>query len=704
MLKSKLRFFILSALVNSLIVLFLFWKSPYFLDVIELKVYDTKMRLKHSSSPYSDIVIVAVDERSINEIGRWPWKRTKIANLITKLASYGSNLIVLDMVFSEPTQRNLDLKLAKAINKSKNVILGYYFLPEATQMPSDEALQSLQENAIKQILFLKNANPSYIPHFNYVELNLPMFQKNALAVGSINVIPDKDGVIRKAYLIFSFKNLFYPSLAFASVICKKKVNPFLEISNYGISNLYIDNEIIPVNESGALWINFYGPPKTFPYFSATDIIHDRVNSKIFKNKIVFVGITEIGLADFRPTPTHPLFPGIEINATIASNILQNHYLIKNNFTESVDIAFIFLFPILLGISLSYTQKTWQGILILILVSLIHILLNYFFFSKCQLILNFTYPMLALVFTSIFVETYRNIIIERKSKYLKKAFSSYVSPEVVEQIITHPEQLRLGGEKREITVLFSDIRNFTTISEDFPPEKLVTFLNEYLGPMTKCIMKQKGTLDKFIGDAIMAIFNAPVTLSDHADRACFTALEMLDTLDRLNKYWQSKNFPILNIGIGINTGVAVIGNMGAEVRFNYTAIGDTVNLACRLEGLNKIYGTNIIISEFTAKAIKSEFLLRELDRVKVVGKKKYITIFELMGYKFDNKKVKLKQKFEEALYLYRNRNFMKALELLQDLQKTFPYDGPINVYIERCKKFLKTPPPLDWDGIFIAETK
>ncbi|MBP9561425.1 MAG: adenylate/guanylate cyclase domain-containing protein [Syntrophorhabdaceae bacterium] len=336
----------------------------------------------------------------------------------------------------------------------------------------------------------------------------------------------------------------------------------------------------------------------------------------------------------------------------------------------------------------------------------YILVDYVLFKDMFLNTTVIYPILSISITYLCSEAYKNLIEERHSRFLKKAFSSYVSPALVGQIIKNPDMLKLGGEKRKISVLFSDIRSFTTISERLSPEELVLLLNKYMGPMTDILLAKKGTLDKYIGDAIMAIYNAPINVEDHSIMACETALDMLDKLKEINEGFKKRGLIELDIGIGINTGDAIVGNMGSDVRFDYTAIGDTVNLASRLEGLNKVYRTHIIVSEFTREHVmelmgkeNKRFYFRELDLIRVKGKEKPVKIYELLKEADQN----LLDEFTAALNLYRKCEFEKAKEIFRWVYEQHR-DPTSTVFMERCDEFIENPHPGEWDGVYVAKSK
>jgi adenylate cyclase len=462
---------------------------------------------------------------------------------------------------------------------------------------------------------------------------------------------------------------------------------------------------IPTNEDGRVLINYRGPQKTFPHYSATDVIHGRVPPKAFQGKIVLVGATAIGIYDMRVTPFEHVFPGLEIHANVIDSILQGQFLHRPNWITLVDILIIAGVGLILGGLLPRVKALWGALvgggLFLSVLALGKIL-----FESQGVWMNLTYPTLNLVFIYLGVTGYRYMTEEREKKKIRGAFQYYLTASVVEEMLKNPDKLKLGGEKKDLTVLFSDIRGFTSISENMTPEGLVKLLNEYLTSMTDMVFKHDGLLDKYIGDAVMAVWGAPLDQPDHAKRACLTALDMLDELHRLQKKWSAEGLPVLNIGIGVNAGPMVVGNMGSARRFNYTVMGDSVNIGSRLEGLNKVYGTNIIVSQMTFEKVQEEFLGRELDLVRVKGKGLPVKIFELLAPKATASadQQALAGVFHAGLEEYRKRNWEKAREIWQSLLAKFPHDGPAKIYLERCETLSKNPPPPDWDGVYTMTTK
>jgi adenylate cyclase len=365
----------------------------------------------------------------------------------------------------------------------------------------------------------------------------------------------------------------------------------------------------------------------------------------------------------------------------------------------MEIACIFILPILLGIFLAFAPGTFAGLGIMVVFTGAFSFFNYFMFASVFRDMTLIYPFAGIALTYLGGEAWRNLVVERKGRHLKKAFSSYVSPDLVKQIEKNPDKLVLGGEQRELSILFSDIRGFTTVSESLTPPELVKLLNEYLSPMTRIVLEERGTLDKFIGDAVMALFNAPLDVPEHATHACATAVRMMEELKLLNTGFAERGMNTLDIGVGINTGPAVVGNMGADIRFDYTAIGDSVNLASRLEGLNKYYGTHILVSEDTRKQVSDgRFTFREVDRVKVKGKHLPIVMYELMISSFE-----LLPRFEAALEMYRSQDFTGAKAVFDEMTSGFN-DGPSRLYAGRCYEYLTSPPPEDWDGVYVAKDK
>lgn len=700
--------FVLLGILSAVIVVAAYWAKPRVLVGMDMRAMDAMFAYRKPAPTPGDVAVVAVDERSVTELGRWPWTRKKTAALIRKLK--GAKVVAIDMVYSEKESREADTDLSRAFAQAGNVVNGFFFRDDTTKVPDPQELDLLKKKSRISLVSSVGdweATAQSVPavEFAGVEMDIPVIGKNAAGFGTFNIIPQEDGIYREANLIYKFSGELYPNLALKAL--SRYLGGDIEVyaAPYGVDSIEINGRSIPLNEEGALTLNFYGPGGSFKTYSAVDVITGAVGPEKFKGKLVFLGVTEKAIYDIRPTPVDSLFPGVEILATIAGNVIDSRYLIRDTRVVLFDLVMIAALALVFSVVLSLVHSTVISLLVFAGVTVSVVFFDFYLFSSYNLRPGVIYPVLSLLLTYLSNEAYRNIVVEKKGRYLRKAFSTYVSPQLVTAIIKDPGRLKLGGEKRVITVLFSDIRGFTTLSEKLPPDELVTLLNEYLNPMTRIILGEEGTLDKYIGDAIMAIFNAPIEIPDHPKRSCAAAIGMLEKLNDLNNKWREKGVPTLQIGVGINTGEAVVGNMGAELRFDYTAIGDTVNLASRIEGMNKVYGTSMMVSEYTYNSAKGHFLFRELDSVRVKGKEHPIILYELLtANKGDAAAEELCADFSAALAMYRARRFEEAKVSFEKILEKHPDDVPSMLFIKRCVDCIESPPPEGWDGVFLAKTK
>ncbi|OGQ25232.1 MAG: hypothetical protein A3D29_01610 [Deltaproteobacteria bacterium RIFCSPHIGHO2_02_FULL_42_44] len=704
LLSSRFWIFLGLGVLAAVIVLTLYKIRLPFIEGIDEKASDARFKARGQISPSSEVVIVAIDEKSINKLGRWPWPRTTMAKLINELTH--AKVVAFDVVFSEPETKQRDNSLGSAVRKAKNVVLGYFLREEATELPHAASINQLERSKIKFLKTIGEVETIPVPELPGLEANIPVIGAGAKGFGLFNIFPDEnDGVVRRAQLLFLYQGELYPSLGLEALRQYYDSNSVLTLASYGVDSLFINDKKIPTDESGRLQLNFYGPGGTFKTYSAVDIVNGKIPKNQIENKIVFIGATEKGIYDLRVTPVDPVYPGVEVHATVAANVIEQRYLTYDSRVIALDVFLMIFLPIGLCLAITWVHRTFISLAIFLTFLSFHIIINFYLFSSYNLVPSAVYPSLSVLFAYLMAEAYRNIVVESKSRFLRKAFGTYVSPELVTEILKDQDRLKLGGEKREITTLFSDIRGFTSLSEKLSPEELVALLNEYLSPMTKIVLEEKGTLDKYIGDAIMVLCNAPLDLPNHPEKGCDIALRWIRELEQLNGRWQEKGYPPLGIGIGINTGEAVVGNMGAELRFDYTAIGDTVNLASRLEGMNKLYGTAIIVSENTHRLAKNKFLFRELDMVRVKGKEKPVAIYELLdSLPASAAKDELVNSFSEALNLYKNRRFEEAKIKFSAILYKFHEDGPSKLYVQRCIDYITASPSADWDGVYIAKTK
>lgn len=727
------------------IAVIMFFIDVPFLRFMELKTLNLRMVSRGQLPTGGETVIATVDEKSLSELGRWPWPRTTHAKLLDKLKKYGAKSVGFDIVFAEPDENSslktilelskevkktrikdtrvqgllnkkkmaadTDAALAKSIGRSKNVTLGYFFHLSSEDVThlSEEEIETAAENIANSRYQIIKADStpdeSRLVHAYSAAVNLKPLSDAAENSGYFNAFPDSDGTIRWSPLVIKFQDNYYPSLAL-SLLLQYMDWPMLTLNMtaVGVEGISIGDIDIPTNERGWLLINYLGPAKTFPHYSISDIIKGRLSPDTFKDKIVIVGATATGIYDLRVTPYSNVYPGVEMHANVIDSILHQNFLQQSDFTKLLDVCSIVFFGLIMGFAIPRV-KAIQGIVLSLLIVASFVVINTIIFSHFNVWLNLIYPVLTMITIYLGITVYRYITEEREKKKIRGAFQYYLTASVINEMLKDPSKLKLGGDKKDLTVLFSDIRGFTTISEKLTPEELVRLLNEYLTVMTNLVFKYDGLLDKYMGDAIMAVFGAPLDQPDHALRACRTALDMMDELKILQKKWAGEDRPILNIGIGINSGDMVVGNMGSDMRFDYTVMGDSVNLGSRLEGINKEYGSNIIISEYTHDVVKDVLFCRELDAVKVKGKKQPVRIYELLGEKKDAEKwgnaVSL---FEEGLSKYKQGLWDEAIECFHKVLEVRPADAPSHLYIERCEGLKKNPPEGPWDGVFTMTRK
>lgn len=693
-----------------LLALILFFFDFPFLRFMELKTLDLRIASRGTLPTGTETVIAVIDEKSLTELGRWPWPRTTIAKLVDKLKASGAKAVGFDIVFSEPDKN--DAALAGSIARAGNVTMGYFFhlSPKDVAHLSEKDIAKDADN-IKNSRYQiinsleKNPDDSSLPKAYAPQANLKIFSGTSANSGFFNMIPDTDGSMRWSPLVIKFGNNYYSSLP-VSVLHQYLNWPLvsLNLAGYGAEGIKIGDTTVPTDESGRLLVNYMGPAKTFPHYSISDILKGRIPAEKIRNKIVLVGATAIGIYDLRVTPFGATYPGVEIHATVIDNILHRNFLTHSGFTRFIDLCAIILFGLLMGLIIP-RLKAVKGIFFALTIICVFVAINMFLFVSFNIWLNLIYPALTMITIYLGITVYRYITEEREKKKIRGAFQYYLTASVINEMLKNPDKLKLGGDKKNLSVLFSDIRGFTTISEKLTPEELVHLLNEYLTAMTDIVFKYDGMLDKYMGDAIMAVFGAPLDQPDHARRACQTALDMMNELHRLQKKWIEEGKPPLNIGIGINSGDMVVGNMGSQMRFDYTVMGDMVNLGSRLEGTNKEYGSNIIFSEFTYNAVKEFMCCRELDWVRVKGKKLPVKIYELLGEKKDEGKFKeFIDNFEKGLALYRASKWDEAIAAFQKTLNIRPEDAASLLYIERCKNLKENPPPAPWDGVFTMTRK
>ncbi len=628
--KTGIRTGITIALIVAVTLSLLYLANASFLDVLESKTLDLRFTLRGKIAPGPETVIAAIDEESIHKIGRFPWPRSVWARVVDRLREDGAAVVVFDVLFTEPENAESDGLLEKAIGKNGRVILPMDFdFAEAGYKESGFTNKQVDFLIPSAFSALKNTDAPYTPLTAKVVLPpLERFSNAAASLAHINMIPDNDGTLRWEVLAIRYLDDFYAPIGLQAARLYRK----LEAQNLGLDGwgeVQLGDTAIPTDSRSRMLINYRGPDGTFPRYSISSIVDGTAPAGAFQNKIVLIGATAIGIYDLRVTPFSNNMAGVEKHASVVDNILRGDFLRRSNANV---LLLVFLFAIVLGIALP-RLGAGAGVALFLALFAGYLGYVYYLFAVKGIWFNLIYPASALFFGYTSQTAYRFFMEERRARDIRKMFSSYVSKRIVDELIRDPSKAKLGGDRKEITVLFSDIRGFTTFSEKHQPEEVVSLLNEYLGAMTAIVFEHEGTLDKFVGDAIMALWGAPVGQPDHAERSVRCALAMIDKLKQLQAKWAAEGKYVIDIGIGINTGDMVVGNMGAEgKKMDYTVIGDNVNLGARLEGLTRKYNNHIIISEYTYEKVKNVVQANELGSVTVKGKEKPVVVYDLIGLK------------------------------------------------------------------------
>jgi len=599
-----------------------------FFEILESKTLDLQFALRGPVQPGPETVIATIDEKSIKNLGRFPWPRSTWGRVVDRLTEEGAKVIVFDVFFTEPETVASDDLFQRAIMRSGRVVLPVVFdFTEGGYKESGFTDQKIDFLIPSAYMAMKNTDaPFSAPKATMVLPTLLRFSTYAKALAHINMNPDIDGTLRWEMLAVEYQDDYYAPIGLQAARLYRDV-PLEKMALDFAGSVQLGETTIPTDEFGRMLINYRGPNRTFPMYSISDLLDRNLPAGTFKDKIVLLGATAIGIYDLRVTPYSPNMAGIEKHASVVDNILKGDFLRR---APDLDIPLIFIFTLLLGILIPRLGARSGAAVFIVLFAVFSGFVYYLFIAK-GIWFSWIYPASALFFGYTSQTAYRFFTEERRARDIRKMFSSYVSKRIVDELIRDPNKAKLGGDRKEITVLFSDIRGFTNFSEKHEPEDVVSLLNEYLGAMTNIVFEHDGTLDKFVGDAIMALWGAPVGQPDHAERACRCSLVMIKKLKELQAKWTAEGKYAIDIGIGINTGDMVVGNMGAEgKKMDYTVIGDNVNLGARLEGLTRKYNNHIIISEFTYEKVKNIVKVNELGSVTVKGKEKPVVIYDLVG--------------------------------------------------------------------------
>ena len=706
-----------------------------FLDTLENLAYDARLKLMLKASAEKQVVIIDIDEKSLAEIGRWPWNRDILARINDNLFDhYQIKTIGFDIVFAEADedegakllQRMADGPLkhdaafqqeySKALNalqrdtrfakslENRKTILGFVMDTNTHKgaLPAPAAL--LDRSLIDRIPFIKAEGYT---------ANLDMLQTKAFSGGFFdNPLIDDDGVYRRVPLLQEYKGMLHESLALAltrTALGSPGLELIVESSHEHENELFLEwikigDVIIPVDERAAILIPYLGPQKSFSYISAIDVLNKSTPIEDLNGKIALFGASAPGLLDLRTTPLEAAFPGVEIHANIIQGILDQTVMHQPAYTTGFEFLLLFILGLILSFLLPTLSPLWGSItsasMLLLLISV-----NLSIWSTYQLVFPIASQVLLVITLFILHMTYGFFVETRGKRRLAHLFGQYVPPELVNEMSMKMQEIKLDGEIREMSVLFADVRNFTTISEGMDPKELTQLINGFLTPITEVIQQQRGTIDKYMGDAVMAFWGAPLADSQHALHTLTAAMDMIQRINQLKAQFEAQGWPEIIIGVGINTGEMNVGNKGSEFRVDYTVLGDAVNLASRLEALTRVYGVGIIVGENTRHAV-AEFEYRELDRVKVKGKDNPVTIYEPLGLREtidDSVRVELGQ-FHLGLKHYRARRWDDAEREILALSQENPQKMIYQIYLERIVQFRQQPPPDDWDGSYIHTSK
>jgi len=745
--KNKhLKKFLLYSGVSFLLAMTMLWVDILYPDISKNfngKISDYMFLLRGKVPDSKNVFIVDIDEKSIKELGQWPWSRNKVAKILENLTNAGIGIIGFDVVFAEE-DRSSPARILRELGIKKDApdydaifantiantptILGYQFELENKKFIKKEEID------IPAIIIERNkpkGMDDMVIKAKGTILNTPLIQESAYSSGYFNNIPDDGGVVRSVPLIIRYDGQLYPSLMLEMFRAATGINTiYVNYSQLGVESIQIGDFKIPTDRYGRLIINYRGPSKTFKYISAADIYNNNFNKAELDGKIALIGTSAAGLLDLRATPFESVYPGVEVHANGIDNILTQDFITSPTWVDGMNLIVIVSLTFFVVLLSAYTPF-WFIPFIFFGTTIGTFFIGYELLFKYGLAVNIFLPLVAIILSSI-IATFMNYMFEVKNeKLIKKKFASKVSKDVMENLLQNPEASTFAAMDKEITVTFSDVRGFTNISEAMPNAKvLIEFLNEYMDPMTETIIEYKGTVDKFIGDAIMAYWNAPLDIKDHATQAVIATLEQLHQLDALNEKLRAdkrfeavvamsdkKGIPIIDIGIGINTGMAIVGEMGSSRRSDYTAIGDSVNLGSRLESLCKFYNSKCNISNFTKAQIdESKYIFRFLDLVTVKGKSEPVEIWQIHDYDRDESYHKLypvskAQLFKEldlyhkGIALYKEAQFKQALEIFKDIEewKNKTNKNIYKIYIERCEHYIQNTPK-NFTGVFVHTTK
>ena len=714
--------------------------DPYPVQFLRVKIFDIYQQMKPREVSIRPVTIIDLDEKSLAEIGQWPWPRTVLAQMVSNLMQMGAGLVAFDVVFAEPDRLNpqniaeslvgLDEEMQGKLRKlpsndevfgqiirKSRVVLGQanYWddLPEKDDPPVRQSV------AVRKLSKAARNPQDFLPPVISMIRNVPELEKNASGHGFFSLAPEPDGVVRRVPTFFNYQGKLFPSLSLEMLrVATNRRTVLVRTNEAGVDSVAIAKGLdIKTDEKGRVWPYFSKTDKK-KYVSARDVLAGTVDPALIKGKLTIVGTSAVGLLDIRSTPVDRIIPGVEVHAQMIETILKKEFLARPNHFLGMEIVGLIVVGILMIWLVPVVGAKWTLGLFLVAAGGAAGS-SWYMFTEQQLLLDVGFGIIVvlLLYTTLTYSGYASE--EAQRRQVRSAFSQYLSPALVEQLAEDPTQLTLGGEMRDMTLLFCDVRGFTTISESFGDDAqgLTNLINTFLTPMTDVILARKGTIDKYMGDCIMAFWNAPLPDEEHAKNACRSALAMMDAVHGVNDRLEAeakeqgrRHVPI-RVGIGLNSGECCVGNMGSEQRFDYSVLGDNVNLASRLEGQSKGYAVDVVIGENTNKDVEG-FATLELDLIKVKGKTEAVRIFTLQGLEELNQSSAfqtLKETHNKMLAAYRGQKWGEARDLLAACRQQgeaagLKLDGFYDLYAGRIEEYAANPPGEDWDGVFVATTK
>ena len=700
---------------------------------IEGILYDARLLLTLSEDMRQfdeQVIIIDIDEKSMREQGRYPWSRSKVSDLVTKLMDAGVVVVAFDIFFAEAEHNPVDVILQK--NKDLNSESRAQLQRYADSVNFDEEFSQTLANSEVGLGFLfdntaqtsgqlptskiewqsSHSLSSEIAVFQNVLANIPVIQSSATGAGFINSVPESDGFIRKASLVINYQGTLYPSLALEAARVYTLSDDITAISKLNkntswLQGLKIGENFIPTNEKGQINIPYRGGKHSFPYISATDVLNDRADANLLEGAVAFIGTSAVGLADLRTTSVGVQYPGVEVHANVFEGLIHPEIIPVELDTT---LAIVFVLLLFTGIILSFVMVK-QGPVAILLYCMASFFIHIGFNWYCWSILKVSLPIFQIFLLIIVLTIYyggAGFISEKlKRRSIKSMFDQYVPPAYIDKLIQSGKGIAVMPERKDMSVLFADIRNFTTLSEQFSPEELSDFLNDYLSEETRIIFENKGTIDKYVGDMIMAIWNAPSDDPNHAENAVISALKLIELTHELTVIFKKKNWPAIQVGIGISSGNMVVGDMGSTYRKAYTVLGDSVNLGARIESLTKYYSLDILISSVTYNEVCDKIICRKIDKIIVKGKHTAVDIYQPLGFESDitegmKKDLVLHQ---VALDKYMQGEWQEAKDLFVKLLESKHLSTTIySIYLERILNLKDKQNINEWDGVFSHESK